>query len=171
MTAARRRAPAGSIELAEASDFDPPPGDQAEHPEEAGFAIDNGNEQTGWVGEHYDTADFGGLKDGVGDLRRRPRSRSSRSRSRWSPPEPGWAAEVYSATSGPPDSLEEWDGPIGTLANGDTESTIPLEPTEPSQYFLLWFTVLAPASDDDRFRPEVSDIQLIGLRPRDTIAR
>ena len=148
-----------AVEIGGAADFDPPPGDESELPEETGFAVDDGNKGTEWVGEHYDTTDFGGLKDGVGiyvetDEPVQPTAMAVTT------PESGWAAEVYSAVSDPPEALDEWEGPIGTLANGETESNIPLETPEPSKYFLLWFTKLAPASDDDRFRPEVSDIQL-----------
>ena len=153
-------APAGTtVEVAEAADFDPPPGDESELPEETGFAVDNGNKGTEWVGEHYDTDDFGGLKDGVGIYVQTQEPVQPTAMS-VATPEAGWAAEVYSAASGPPEALDGWEGPIGTLANGETESNIPLETPEPSEYFLLWFTKLAPASDDDRFRPEVSDIQL-----------
>ena len=77
-------------------------------------------------------------------------------------PEPGWDAEVYAAADGPPDDLEGWGAPIGTIANGDTETNIPLESAGEANYFLLWFTKLAPASDEDRYRPEVSDIELSG---------
>ena len=147
------------VELTDATDFDPIGGD-GELPAETSFAVDNGNKGTSWVGEHYDSEDFGGLKDGVGIFVKSSEPVEPTAMAVVTP-EPGWDAEVYSAVSDPPDDLNGWEGPIGTLTNGDTESQIPLEPTQPSQYFLLWFTKLAPASDDDRFRPEVSDVQLL----------
>ncbi len=150
---------ASAVALEKATDFDPIGGD-GELPEETGFAVDN-NPTTAWVGEHYDTTDFGGLKDGVGiyvstEEAVSPGSMTVRT------PEPGWDAEVYAAASGPPEDLDGWGTPIGAITNGDTETNIPLEPTEDASYFLLWFTKLAPASDDDRYRPEVGDVELGG---------
>ena len=147
------------IELASAVDFDPIGGD-GELPEETDFAIDGNQSGTQWVGEHYDTELFGGLKDGVGlyveaEEPVTPTTMIVRS------PVGGWDAEIYSAASGPPETLDGWTGPIGTITNADTESQAPLEVPEPSRFFLLWFTKLASASDEDRFRPEVSDIELV----------
>jgi eukaryotic-like serine/threonine-protein kinase len=147
------------VELASAADFDPIGGD-GELPEETDFAIDGNQSGTQWVGEHYDTELFGGLKDGVGlyveaDEDVTPTTMIVRS------PVGGWNAEIYSAASGPPETLDGWTGPIGTITNADTESQEPLEVQEPSRFFLLWFTKLASASDEDRFRPEVSDIELV----------
>ena len=48
-----------------ASEFDPPPGDGRETGTER-LATDSNPTGTAWTTEHYDTADFGGLKDGVG---------------------------------------------------------------------------------------------------------
>jgi serine/threonine protein kinase len=147
------------IELASAVDFDPIGGD-GELPEETDFAIDGNQSDTQWVGEHYDTELFGGLKDGVGiyvetDEPVTPSAMIVRS------PVGGWDADIYSAASGPPETLDGWTGPIGTITNADTESQEPLDLTEPGRFFLLWFTKLAPASDEDRFRPEVADIELV----------
>jgi hypothetical protein len=147
------------IELTSAVDFDPIGGD-GELPEETDFAIDGNQSGTQWVGEHYDTELFGGLKDGVGlyvetEDAVTPTTMIVRS------PVGGWDAEIYSAASGPPETLDGWTGPIGTITNADTESQAPLEVPEPSRFFLLWFTKLASASDEDRFRPEVSDIELV----------
>jgi eukaryotic-like serine/threonine-protein kinase len=148
------------IELASAVDFDPIGGD-GELPDETDFAIDGNQSGTQWVGEHYDTELFGGLKDGVGlyvetEEPVTPTTMIVRS------PVGGWDAEIYSAASGPPETLDGWTGPIGTITNADTESQAPLEVPEASRFFLLWFTKLASASDEDRFRPEVSDIELVG---------
>ena len=147
------------IELASAVDFDPIGGD-GELPEETDFAIDGNQSGTQWVGEHYDTELFGGLKDGVGlyvetEEPVTPTTMIVRS------PVGGWDAEIYSAASGPPETLDGWTGPIGTITNADTESQAPLEVPEASRFFLLWFTKLASASDEERFRPEVSDIELV----------
>ena len=147
------------IELASAVDFDPIGGD-GELPEETDFAIDGNQSGTQWVGEHYDTELFGGLKDGVGlyvetEEPVTPTTMIVRS------PSAGGTPRSTSAAAGPPETLDGWTGPIGTITNADTESQAPLEVPEPSRFFLLWFTKLASASDEDRFRPEVSDIELV----------
>jgi eukaryotic-like serine/threonine-protein kinase len=147
------------IELASAVDFDPIGGD-GELPEETDFAIDGNQSGTQWVGEHYDTELFGGLKDGVGLYVETEEPVTPTTMIVLSPVG-GWDAEIYSAASGPPETLDGWTGPIGMITNADTESQAPLEVPEPSRFFLLWFTKLASASDEDRFRPEVSDIELV----------
>ena len=48
-----------------ASEFDPSPGDGRETGTER-LAVDSNPTGTDWTSEHYDTEDFGGLKDGVG---------------------------------------------------------------------------------------------------------
>ena len=53
-----------------ASEFDPPPGDGRETGTER-LATDSNPTGTAWTSEHYDTEDFGGLKNGVGARDRR----------------------------------------------------------------------------------------------------
>jgi hypothetical protein len=55
-----------AIEIVAASDFDPPPGDESEHPGEVNLAFD-GNPASAWATESYDDP-FGVLKEGVGLL-------------------------------------------------------------------------------------------------------
>ncbi|MGH2951110.1 MAG: protein kinase domain-containing protein [Solirubrobacterales bacterium] len=151
----------GAIELSAAADFDPE-GDGSELPEETEFAIDADPTGTAWVGEHYDTDLFGGLKEGVG-IHVETSEPATPTAMVVRTPETGWDAEVYAAASGPPETLEEWGAPVGTVSNGDTETQIPLAGLAgDAQFFLLWFTKLPVASDDDRFRPEVGDLELLG---------
>src|SRR5688572_13834515 len=108
------------IAIDDATDFDPIGGD-GELPEGTGLAIDGNAEGTEWVGEHYDTSDFGGLKEGVGiyvstDDPAEPTAMTVLT------PEPGWDAEVYAAADGPPDDLEGWGAPIWEITDGDTET-------------------------------------------------
>ena len=64
-------APAADVPVdlaaARVTDFDPPPGDGTENLGAVPNAVD-GDPTTVWTTERYDTADFGGLKDGVGLL-------------------------------------------------------------------------------------------------------
>jgi eukaryotic-like serine/threonine-protein kinase len=136
--------PAGQeVTFVSATDFDPL-GDESEHPEEAEAAID-GDSDSGWSTEEYqasavvqDAADKPGVGlvldagepvDGVGI------SISST--------EGGWNAEVYTATAGPPTTLEGWGEPVGTTSGADTDEPIELDVPEPSQYYLIWLTKLA----------------------------
>ena len=150
-----------TIELADASDFDPPPGDEEELPEEAGNAVD-GSPTTAWVSEHYDTDTFGGLKDGVGlivDAGEPVEAQQMLVQSE----EGGWDGEVYAAESSPPDDLEGWGDPIGALSDASDDADITLEPAAPAQYYLLWFTRLPESTDDaGRFRAEINEIELQG---------
>ncbi|HEV8421579.1 MAG TPA: protein kinase, partial [Actinomycetota bacterium] len=52
------------ISIVAVRDVDPE-GDGAEHPEDTGLAID-GERSTAWSTDHYNSAEFGGLKDGLG---------------------------------------------------------------------------------------------------------
>jgi hypothetical protein len=56
-----------AITLAHVSAFDPPPGDGHENDDQVPLAYD-GSTATAWQTERYSTADFGGLKTGVGLL-------------------------------------------------------------------------------------------------------
>jgi serine/threonine-protein kinase len=148
-----------SADLATVVDFDPE-GDGEEIPTELEFAIDGNPERTGWVGEHYDTEDFGGLKTGVG-LYVETAEPVTATAMQVTTLEPGWSAEVYAAAEGPPEDLAGWGNPIGSVEQADTETRILFDAPTDGSYFLLWFTNLAPASDDDRFRPEVNEIELL----------
>ena len=49
-----------------AEEFDPSPGDGKETEHRRSLAVDGDPTGTAWATEHYDTEDFGGIKDGVG---------------------------------------------------------------------------------------------------------
>ena len=135
-------------------DFDPPPGDGAEHADEAaaGFAFD-GDPTTSWSSERYNSPEWGGLKDGVGlifvlddttDLQGievdSPRS--------------GWEASVYVADGDVADldALDDWAEPVATLDSGNAEATFDAE----GNAVLLWFT----RTGSDRL-VEVTDVRIL----------
>jgi serine/threonine-protein kinase len=163
-TGEQQKAPADdggqAVALASAEDFDPE-GDDSEVSSQLDFAIDGNPTGTAWVTEQYDTEDFGGLKGGVGlilDAGKPVKATDVVVRSAAE----GWDMEVYSATSGPPTELDEWDGPIGARTGMPEKATVRLKPAGPAQYYLLWITNLAESTDDpSRFRVEISDVQLI----------
>jgi hypothetical protein len=153
--------PAGSeIELTGAQDFDPPPGDEDEHGDEVKLAID-GIPNTAWQTETYSGGpDLAASTDkpGVGLIVETDEPVEGQSISVGTT-QGGWSADVYAATSGPPDDLAGWGEPIGSVSDaGDQGEQIPLSPTEAARFYLIWFTQLSQY--DDGGRVEVSDVSL-----------
>jgi hypothetical protein len=152
-------APGGEpIHLVAAHDFDPIGGD-GEHPELAGDAID-GNPNTPWMTETYDTQLGSGGKAGVGlyvDARKLVRARTMTIRTATA----GWDAKIYGAPSGPPTSPPPagWQE-IGTVTNAPTSppATVQLTATAEYRYFLIWITKLASA--DGGYSVELNGVTL-----------
>ena len=154
-------APAGTtIDLVDAQTFDPPPGDGEENNADVGLAID-ANPDTTWTTQTYYNAPVIGDsisgKKGVGlivDAGRPVAARNLKIRSDTG----GWSLEVYGAASGPPTSLEGWGEPIGEFPNMSTEQTVELTATNPSRYYLIWITKLAPG--ETGYNVAIGDVQL-----------
>ena len=129
-----------------------PQGDGTEKESLAGLAID-GNPGTSWHSDTYRTANFGGLKQGLGlvlDLGRR-QSVSS--------------VVLDVAGSGGQVELRGSDDPSSpggaALASGRIEgSPVTLTPSQPAQtrYLVVWFTQL-PTTDGE-FKLDVSEIKV-----------
>ena len=130
------------------------------------MTLDGDPTGTAWETEHYDSETFEGTKTGpdpgVGiyvttSEPANPRKMIVRT------PTPGWNAQVFAAPAGPPRT-----SPAGT--NRSAKSRTPAAPrkspyrsSEPSTYFLLWFTKSSPARDQEgRYQIEISDIELLG---------
>jgi serine/threonine-protein kinase len=152
---------AGSAQIQLSSDaaaeFDPE-GDGRETGTQR-LAIDSNPTGTAWASEHYDTQDFGGLKDGVGltiDAGHTITAKSMQIRS----PTSGWDASIYESGASPPSGLSGWGQPVGNVSNGGSTETINL-PGKPAQSFLIWITKLPHAKDDPgRYQMEISDVGL-----------
>jgi hypothetical protein len=54
----------------------------------------------------------------------------------------GWSADIYTAAEGPPDELNGWTGPVGSIEGASDEETATLEVAEPATFYLLWITDL-----------------------------
>lgn len=120
------------------SDFDPE-GDESERPELTTFAHD-GDPETFWKTETYNSADLGGIKDGVGlrfDLGETVRVEELTLRSTV----PGWRFQVLGSND--PSSFTQpvvsVDGETSFTASPDSISFNPIE----FRYFLIWITELA----------------------------
>ena len=153
------------ISISAATDYDPQ-GDEEEGGEEVGLVADGDPTGSAWGTEHYETEDFAGTKSGpepgVGVYvtvasPARPARMIVRSVT------PGWDANVYAASAGPPSDLSGWGEPVGQVTDASQTEEIPLQVRRPSTYLLLWFTRVSESRDQPgRYQVEVSDINLLG---------
>jgi tRNA A-37 threonylcarbamoyl transferase component Bud32 len=152
------------VGISSATDYDPQ-GDGEEVGSKVELAVDGGNTGTAWETEHYDSDTFAGTKTGpdpgVGvyvttDSPARPQRMIVRT------PTPGWDAQVFASSVGPPSDLSGWDEPIGEAADAEAVQEIDLKSREAATYFLLWFTKASEARDQaGRYQVEISDIKLL----------
>jgi eukaryotic-like serine/threonine-protein kinase len=145
------------IAVGSADDFDPPPGDEDEHSEEVELAVD-GSPQTAWTTETYQS-DTLNNKPGVGiylDAGEPVKATELQIKTET----PGFALEVYGAAESPPETVEEWEGPIGQATSVTQDESVPLEPLAAYRYYLLWITT--PSQTEDGFGAEIADARLLG---------
>jgi len=140
-----------------ANDFDPPPGDEDEHGDEVGLAVD-GSPNTAWTTETYESVTLNN-KPGVG-LYLDAGEPVTPTELMLETATPGWDLEVYGAAEGPPGALADWEGPIGTGTAAGRDETVPLDPPVPFRYFLVWIT--SPAQLGDGYGAEINDARLLG---------
>jgi serine/threonine-protein kinase len=149
----------GAIALVGAEAFDPEPGDGEEHDSEARLAIDP-NPDTTWTTETYSASPV--IEDAVGkpgvglivDAGEPVTGRNLKIRSDTA----GWKMQVYGAPSGPPTTLEGWGEEIGEGPDMSTEQTVELNATNPSRYYLLWITEVAPSDSGNNVA--IADVEL-----------
>jgi serine/threonine-protein kinase len=154
-----------AVALASATDFDPQ-GDDEEDPATIGLVVDGDPTGTAWSSEHYDTDTFAGTKTGpdpgVG-LYVTAKSAATPTRMVVRTPTPGWDAEVFAASSGPPEDLEGWGEPVGEVTDAEETAEVDLDVRSPAKYFLIWFNKAAPSQDQPgRYEIAVSDVNLLG---------
>jgi len=152
------------VAISSATDYDPQ-GDGEEDPEAVSLAVDGNPTGTAWSSEHYDTDTFAGTKTGpdpgVG-LYVTTKSLANPSAMIIRTPTPGWNAEIFATTSGPPDELSEWGEPIGEVADAQGLEEVELHLASPAKYFLIWFNKAATARDQEgRYQVEISDVKLV----------
>jgi serine/threonine-protein kinase len=141
-----------------ASEFDPE-GDQRETGTEQ-LAVDSNPTGTAWSTEHYDSPEFGGLKDGVGlaiDAGESVPAKAMVIRALTS----GYDAEIYEVNASPPSSLSGWGRPVGKISDGGESETVTL-PGKAAKSFLIWITKAPSAKDDPgRYQMEISDVRIL----------
>jgi tRNA A-37 threonylcarbamoyl transferase component Bud32 len=143
---------AASAPIQGADDFDPE-GDGEEHPELLEEAHD-GDLETSWKTERYNSADLGGIKSGVGivfDLGATRRIDGLTLRSTT----PGWSFQVMSSDdpSSFSGAIASVDGETTFLSSQTPVKFIPVE----DRYFLVWITRLPPA--EEGFQATLSEAQ------------
>ncbi|HET8638900.1 MAG TPA: protein kinase [Solirubrobacterales bacterium] len=153
-----------AVAIASATDYDPQ-GDGQEVGSKVGYAADGDPSGTAWETEHYDSDTFAGTKTGpdpgVG-VYVTTESPTTAKKMIVRTPTLGWDAQVFASPAGPPSELSGWGEPVGETTDAGALEEIDLHVTEPSRYFLLWFTKASEARDQaGRYQVEISDIKLL----------
>ena len=112
----RRRQGSGKpVAISSATDYDPE-GDGEEVGSKIGLAVDGDPTGTAWETEHYDSETFAGTKTGpdpgVG-IYVTTKSPATPAKMMVRTPTPGWDAQVFAASSGPPADITGWGQPVG----------------------------------------------------------
>jgi tRNA A-37 threonylcarbamoyl transferase component Bud32 len=164
-----RAAPKGSVEAPPATglttldilgarDFDPE-GDGQEHPEEAPLAVD-GQQGTSWSTDHYNSAEFGNLKSGVGLWLDFGNERTIQG-VKVSSSIPGWQFQIK--TGSPAQSSAEaasaTDGSTTFTVGSSGTVVVDLKPVRTSA-LLIWITRLG--QDGGRYGASISEVQVQG---------
>jgi hypothetical protein len=124
-----------------AKSFDPQAKPPTEREDETHLAVD-GNAATVWRTDHYNSAAFGNLKDGVG-LILQGDAASELTSVTISSPTRGWTVEAYAAES-PAATLAGWGRALAS-AKVDTASTTLALNGARGGAVLLWITNLGPS--------------------------
>jgi eukaryotic-like serine/threonine-protein kinase len=147
------------IRVSRVQDFDPQGQDGAENPGQAPLAID-GDRGTTWSTDHYNSAEFGNLKDGVGlwlDLGRD----STVQRITVASPIEGWKFQLKAGSiSGTlSDALPATNGSTTFTIDHSGKVAIDLKPVRTSG-LLIWITRLG--ADDRRYAASIAEVTVEG---------
>ena len=138
--------PAAPVQIVGAQAYDPFASPPTENNNDAPKAVD-GNPQTEWRTSHYKRSpNLGGLKPGVGivlDAGTPKQARQLDLQLLYG----GSNVEVYGSDSVPP-SFDGWTAHrLAVRPDAQKDSTIDFSGDQSFQYYLIWFTRLAPAPD------------------------
>ncbi len=147
------------IAVASVAAFDPE-GDDDEHSDTKDNVLD-GDVETTWGTDGYDTRDFNRLKPGVGlmlQLETAAEVRDVQIQTNL----PGWTMEVRVADS-PSSELDGWT-PVSKPAAINDGMKVPVDMDgKETRYVLLWITKLVIDTDDpNRARARIGEVQLFG---------
>ncbi len=130
------------VQLESAGDFDPEPGDQREHEQATGNAID-GARNTLWDTERYQGGALN--KPGVG-LYVKTASPTAAKAVRLVSPTPGFTADIYAAND-VGESLADWTKVGGPVNVGETVKAPLNTRGQKYRYYMVWVTKLADGED------------------------
>jgi tRNA A-37 threonylcarbamoyl transferase component Bud32 len=152
-------AASAKIPITDVRDFDPQGADRSEHPDQTQLAQD-GDSATAWTTDHYDTADFGRLKDGLGLWVGFGEDRNV-TRVVIRSPLSGWSFQLRAGS--PPDALAQplasESGETTFKADPSGKTVVVLRPASTSG-ILIWITQLAP--DGGRFASAIAEVSVQG---------
>jgi eukaryotic-like serine/threonine-protein kinase len=134
------------VALHASSAFDPPPGDGQERNDLVGFATD-GSTATSWQTEHYTTAAFGNLKQGVGLVLSTGSAPVELGSLTVRTPTPGFTAVVEAAAGAGRFSVVS-----SSQTLGDT-TTFRLHVPGPRRLYMVWITNLVRFDTGDPTKP------------------
>jgi len=157
----RATGPVDVVEVQGAASFDPEPaGDGSEHPEEVANLID-GDPDTTWETEGYDTSTFNGAKPGVGVILQLAEEVDVQD-VMISTALPGWKVEVRSADRAAA-TLDEWTR-VSEIVPVEDGVRIPVDlDGKPTSHLLLWITSTSiDVEDTDRTRARMSEVVVYG---------
>jgi serine/threonine-protein kinase len=128
------------------STYDPPPGDGQERNDLVRLATD-GSTGTSWQTEHYTTAEFGNLKQGVGLVLFTGPDPARLGSLTIRTPTPGFTAVIEAAPL---------DGPFAIVSSPQTvhdKTTFTLHVKAPRRLYMIWITKLARFDTGDPSKP------------------
>jgi hypothetical protein len=139
----------GKAVIASAKDFDPPPGDNVEHPKDVANTYD-GDSSTTWKTQSYKKRpDLGGLKPGVG-IYYNLGAKTSVSSVAIALVGDGTSLQVLipnGDTTKPPSAIDGWKAVATKENQPEGTVTVTLPAGTQSQYVLVWLTKLPKVSD------------------------
>jgi serine/threonine-protein kinase len=148
-----------SLKQSGAQDFDPPPGDGAEHHRDVRAILDRDPNST-WSTESYENGVFAAGKKGVGiyvDAVPSAAARVMEIRT----PTIGWEGSIYVAKSGPPKTLGAGWHRVADFTMTSKRQRIPLDTAgQRFRYYLIWITKLPPADTTGKSHAEISEVLL-----------
>ncbi|MDO4791959.1 MAG: lipid II flippase MurJ [Buchananella hordeovulneris] len=147
---APQEAPAGPAQLVSAEIVDPG-GDGDEHPELVGNLFD-GKDDTDWYSRYYQTAKYGGLKQGFGiEFKLSERRKISAVTANYN--SEGGSVQVLVGGKTPADAKQLAQSPM------KPNLTLTFEPTE-ADSVVLWFSELPVSLADSKLRVEIYEVTI-----------
>jgi eukaryotic-like serine/threonine-protein kinase len=144
------------VNITAATAFDPF-GDNSENDSQLPSLLD-GDDGTAWRSETYNTADFGGLKDGVGFYVTLEGTQTV-SAVALDIVSAGLNAQISVSTGEPPADPGAWDA-VGEITNGEGRETVELDEPAEADHVLVWITAPLPATGGNR--AELAGITVLG---------